>query len=379
MKRLIVIIFAMLVLMACSGVNYHDLAHQDAKTIIKKRVEYYKKNPDKIEKDLRSATLLFSQLEKNIDKTWGKAERQLPEKKIYVKYTNHYQDRAYIDFDKSLVRVETVAKYSSLAHLKSAIVTTLLTPDSANEVDIFSAKEISEFKTEPFLYQQVLDEDKQPIRWRWRAERYAQYLIDNKLATKQSGNKKIYSVEFSLVKDSEVIRGYKYAEIVRQASKRYHIKESLIYAIIKTESSFNPYAVSHANAYGLMQIIPSTAGKDVFQKIKNRNDQPTKAYLFSPSNNIDTGTAYLQILNTRYLKDVKNDLGRHYATISAYNGGAGNVFKTFHSNRTQAVKVMNQKNSQQIYDHLRSKNPIAEARNYLYKVHKYEKEFVHIQ
>jgi len=372
-KRLIAIILGVLLLTACSRGNHYAFVQEKAK----ERIEYYKKHPGEIEKDVRSALVLFPQLEKNIDKIWGKNEIQLPQRKKYVKYTNHYQDRAFIDFEKGIVRVETIAKYSSLAHLKSAIVTTLLTPDSANDVDIFSSKEIPELKKEPFLYKQVLDEDKQPIRWKWRAERYAQNLIDNNLQTKQSANKKIYSVEFALVKNSEEIRSYKYSTLVQQASKRYNIKESLIYAIIKTESSFNPYAVSHANAYGLMQVIPKTAGKDVFQKIKNRQDQPTKAYLFSPSNNIDTGTAYLQILNTRYLKGVKNDVGRHYATISAYNGGAGNVFKTFHSNRTQAVKVMNSKNSQQIYDNLTTRNPIAEARHYLYKVNKYEKEFIH--
>lgn len=373
MKRLITIILGVLLLTACSGVNRYGFVQENAT----KRIEYYKKHPSEIEKDVRSAFVLFSKLEKNIDKVWGEKQRQLPEKKKYVKYTNHYQDRAYIDFEKGIVRVETIAKYSSLTHLKSAIVTTLLTPDSPNDVDVFSSKEIPELKEEPFLYKQVLDQDKQPIRWKWRAERYAQNLIENKLQTKQSANKKIYSVEFDLVKNSEEIRSYKYSSLVQQASKRYNIKESLIYAIIKTESSFNPYAVSHANAYGLMQVIPKTAGKDVFQKIKKRKDQPTKAYLFSPSNNIDTGTAYLQILNTRYLKDVTNDLGRHYAIISAYNGGAGNVFKTFHSNRTQAVKVMNSKNSQQIYDNLTKRNPIAEARHYLFKVNKYEKEFIH--
>ncbi|WP_028865612.1 membrane-bound lytic murein transglycosylase MltC [Psychromonas aquimarina] len=373
MKRLTAIISGVLLLTACTETNRYGFTQEETK----KRIEYYKNNPDEIEKDVRSALVLFSNLEKKIDDIWGEKEMQLPEKKKYVKYTNHYQDRAYIDFDKGIVRVETIAEYSSLTHLKSAIVTTLLTPDSPNEVDVFSSKEIPVLNKEPFLYKQILDEDKQPIRWQWRAERYAQNLIDNKLQTKQSGNKKIYSVEFNLVKNSEEIRSYKYSTLVQQASKRYNIKESLIYAIIKTESSFNPYAVSHANAYGLMQVIPKTAGKDVFQKIKKRDDQPTKAYLFSPENNIDTGTAYLQILKTRYLKGINNDTGRHYAMISAYNGGAGNVFKTFHTDRTQAVKVMNNKNSQQIYDNLTTRNPIAEARRYLYKVNKYEKEFIH--
>lgn len=372
MRRLIAIISGMFLLTACAGVDRYGFTQQHAK----KRLEYYKNNPEQIEKDVRTALVLFSNLEKNIDKIWGGEQIQLPERKKYVKYTNHYQDRAFIDFEKGIVRVETIAKYSSLTHLKSAITTTLLTPNSPNDVDLFSSKEIPLLNGEPFLFKQVLDEDQQPIRWKWRAQRYAQYLIDNKLQTKRSGNKKIYSVEFDLVKNSEQIRSYKYSSLVQQASKRYNIKESLIYAIIKTESSFNPYAVSHANAYGLMQVIPRTAGRDVFQKIKKRDDQPTKAYLFSPSNNIDTGTAYLQILNNRYLKGVRNDVGRHYAMISAYNGGAGNVFKTFHYDRTQAVKVMNSKNSQQIYDQLTTKNPISEARRYLYKVNKYEKEFI---
>lgn len=71
-----------------------------------------------------------------------------------------------------------------------------------------------------------------------------------------------------MVKDQIDIRGYKYANIVRKASRKYDIPEDLIYAIIKTESSFNPYAVSWANAYGLMQVVPKTAGRDVFKLVK---------------------------------------------------------------------------------------------------------------
>lgn len=101
-----------------------------------------------------------------------------------------------------------------------------------------------------------------------------------------------------MVEDHFSQRSYQYADIVRRASKKYDIPEDLIYAIIKTESSFNPYAVSWANAYGLMQVVPKTAGRDVFKLVKNRSGQPSPEYLFNPENNIDTGTAYFYILKT---------------------------------------------------------------------------------
>ena len=380
-----VITLSLLLLSACTSLQKHNIEkmsrhlpkkYTNLNSDAQKKLTDYKKIHKQIKKEIKSIRTLYANLEENIDKIWGKNNRQVPQRKKYVKYTENYRDRAYIDFEKGIVNVETLATDAPLAHLKKTIVTTLLTPNSANDVDIFSAKNIPDLNLEPFLYQQVLDQNKQPIRWKWRAQRYAQNLIDNKLKIKTKNGKKIYSVEFDLVKNSEEIRSYKYSGFVQAASKRYNIKESLIYAIIKTESSFNPYAVSHANAYGLMQVIPSTAGKDVFSKIKKRSDTPTKNYLFSAQNNIDTGTAYLHILKTRYLKGIKNDTGRHYAIISAYNGGSGNVFKTFSYDRENALKVINKKNSQQVYNDLHTKNPISEARHYLYKVHNNEKEFL---
>lgn len=341
-----------------------------------KRLKYYQDNPDKIVKDISNAITLFTQLEKKVNHEWGSENSQLPEKKKYVKYTNNYQNRAYIDFNKGFVRVETLASKDSLTHLKQAIITTLLASGDPNEVDIFTDAAISESKSSPFLYMQVLDQDKKAIQWQWRASRYADYLITNHLEKDKIQNKQVYAVQFDLEKNSEEIRSYKYSQFVQKSSKQYNIDESLIYAIIQTESSFNPYAVSHANAYGLMQIIPRTAGKDVFERIKSRDDQPTKQYLFDPENNIDTGTAYLHILKTRYLKTVANSTARHYAAISAYNGGASNVFKTFNSDRTRAVNIMNQKNSQQIYDDLTKNHSSEESRNYLYKVNNYEKKFI---
>lgn len=187
--------------------------------------------------------------------------------------------------------------------------------------------------------------------------------------------KKIYQVEIPLVANHTQVRGQQYENLVRQASKQYQVDEALIYAIIETESSFNPYATSHVPAYGLMQVVPATAGKDVFTRIKKRSDQPSRDYLFRPANNIDTGTAYITILRDNYLKDIRHPLSKEYAIISGYNGGAGNVLKTFHKDRKQAVNVINQLSPQQVYARLKNNHPSAEARGYIEKVTKAKQRY----
>ncbi|PKG40666.1 murein transglycosylase domain-containing protein [Psychromonas sp. Urea-02u-13] len=379
-KKIALLIPLILMLASCSTQDWKDLSKltnsDDAKDYAKKKGDYYKNNPQKITTDLKKIQQLFSKLEGNVREKWGDQENDFPTKQVYVKYTNQYQDKVIVNFDKNYLRVETIAQKGYLQRLQNLMVQALLAPDDPNEVDMFSDKPYKITNKEPFLYNQVKDKDNQPIRWQWRANRYAKTFVAADIKSKNANQKKVFYVEIPLVEKSQEIRSYKYASLIQQASKKYNIKESLIYAIIETESSFNPYAVSHANAYGLMQVIPSTAGKDVFNLVKKRDDQPTKQYLFNPANNIDTGTAYLHILNTRYLKGVEKERSRHYSIISAYNGGAGNVFKTFHSNRTTAVKVINQKTNQQTYDQLTQKNPIAEARHYLYKVIKFEDKFL---
>jgi len=73
--------------------------------------------------------------------------------------------------------VETVSGIDPRSHLRRAIIETLLTPDDPAEVDLYSDAEILP-GGEPFLYGQVLDNQGQPIRFDWRAERYADYLLN---------------------------------------------------------------------------------------------------------------------------------------------------------------------------------------------------------
>jgi len=331
--------------------------------------------PGQFQKDTAALDALINSFNGNIQKRWGRNEIKVAGKSNYVKYIDNYLSRSEVNFAKGTIIVETVSPTEPKVHLKNAIITTLLTPDDPANVDLFSSKSIK-LEGRPFLYQQVVDQDQKAIQWSWRANRFADYLIANHLKVKDVDFKKAYYVEIPMVENQVEIRSYKYADIVRRASRKYNIPEDLIYAIIKTESSFNPYAVSWANAYGLMQVVPKTAGKDVFKLVKKRSGQPSPEYLFNPENNIDTGTAYFYILKNRYLKDVDHPLSLEYSMISAYNGGTGGVLNTFNRNdRKRAMRDLNSLQPNQVYWALTKKHPNAEARRYLEKVTKFKKDF----
>lgn len=372
-------------LISCSGITPERLVRvvtandpaSAATSLLKAQGQYYAKHPQAIKKDVAGFERLISSLTKHVHRVWGADDELMASRKRYVKYTDNYLTRASIDFDKGVVRVETLATVKPKQQLQEAVVATLLTPDDPTKVDLFSDRAfILNGSGKPFLYNQVLDQDNKPIQWSWRANRYADYLIAHKIKTKELSYKKIYYVEFPLEQNSMDVREYRYADLIRKYARRYHVEESLVYAIVKTESSFNPYAVSWANAYGLMQVVPSTAGADVYQRIKKRSGEPSQRQLLNPSFNLDIGTAYLHILDTVYLTDIRNSLSRRYSIISAYNGGAGNVFKTFSRNRKWAISKINKLSSSQVYQQLTKHHPRSESRRYLYKVNKAEKAFI---
>lgn len=385
--RLILVLVATFVLNACSATDQRNLMRavqsnkpDDAiKHFANQKKRQYENDPTAILRDVKQLKVLFDRLKGNAGKVWGEKEANLPSKKKYVKYTDKYQSRALVDFGRGKITVETMnAKTSAKApnsRLKQAIVTTLLTSDDPTATDIFSDK-TPNFNGKPHLFGQVLDQDGRSIRYDWRANRYADYVIQRHLKVQKTKKGTRQSVTFPMESNHHQLRKQKYSEYVLASASKYQIQPSLIYAIIETESSFNPFAVSSANAYGLMQVVPSTAGKDVYQRIKKRSGQPTQSVLFKPQQNIDIGTAYLHMLDDIYLNKVSNTQSREYSVISAYNGGAGNVFKTFSKTRKHAPAVINNLSPSQVFWRLTQKHPRSESRRYLEKVTDYKKKYL---
>ena len=104
-----------------------------------------------------------------------------------------------------------------------------------------------------------------------------------------------------------------YSEIVEKYSDIYGVPESLIFAVIRTESNFKADAVSAAGAMGLMQMMPLTF-KDMQSRI---GEEYEDEMLFDPEISIKYGTYYLAYLY-RYFDNWDN-------AIAAYNAGMGYV------------------------------------------------------
>ncbi|MFH1982083.1 MAG: murein transglycosylase domain-containing protein [Pseudomonadota bacterium] len=248
----------------------------------------YATNPKALERDLKRLGGLIEAFRKAVAGEWGSDDAREPTQKEYVKYTQNYRSRALVDFDKGVVTVETVAAEDPADSLKSAITTTLLAPYDPRAVDMYDATPVKLGDT-PFLYEEVVDHEGKPIRWAWRAERYAEHLIHSGLSqrtvTVQGKEKSVHAVSFPLVKDHLHVRAGKYRPSVERQSQRFKISGNLVFAIIQTESNFNPYAVSHAPAFGLMQVVPSTAGKDV-NRLLGRTGEPSPDALLDAATNI---------------------------------------------------------------------------------------------
>jgi soluble lytic murein transglycosylase-like protein len=99
-----------------------------------------------------------------------------------------------------------------------------------------------------------------------------------------------------------------YDTIVNNAAIIYGVDSALIKAVIKTESNFDPYAVSNKGACGLMQLIPGTAERFGVTDV------------FDPKENIYGGTQYLGWLTTYFKGDLE-------LVLAAYNAGEHAVEK----------------------------------------------------
>lgn len=302
-------------------------------------------------KDTNGFDILMGQFAHNIENIWGFKEVVIAGPKDYVKYTDQYQTRSHINFDDGTITIETIAGTEPAAHLRRAIIKTLLMGDDPSSVDLYSDVDDITISKEPFLYGQVVDNTGQPIRWEGRASNFADYLLKNRLKSRSNGLRIIYSVTINMVPNHLDKRAHKYLGMVRQASRKYGVDESLILAIMQTESSFNPYAVSRSDALGLMQVVQHTAGKDVFRS-QGKSGTPSRSFLFDPASNIDTGTAYLAMLNNVYLGGIDNPTSRRYAVITAYNGGAGSVLRVFSNDKIQAANIINTMTPGDVYQTL---------------------------
>lgn len=100
-----------------------------------------------------------------------------------------------------------------------------------------------------------------------------------------------------------------YQEEIAEAARQNKLRSSLIYGIMRTESTFRPHVVSSAGAVGLMQILPST-GRSLIRKTRYSGSKK----LTNSQTSIYLGSYYLRQLLNIYQ-------GNSILAIASYNAG----------------------------------------------------------
>ncbi len=99
-----------------------------------------------------------------------------------------------------------------------------------------------------------------------------------------------------------------YGKLIHQTAKRHRLNPQVVAALIKAESAYDRWALSHKGARGLMQLMPATA-----KRFGVRASE-----LWEPERNLEAGSKYLRWLLDRFDGDLK-------LALASYNAGEGSV------------------------------------------------------
>lgn len=269
-----------------------------------------------------------------------------------------YNDEIVLAMPKALASEQTI---------KRAVGRILLSAQAPETLDLLSTESI-DYRQRPFLYRRVIDQDEQPIRYPRAAFRYADYLIAHHRVELEDEEGRFVHIHIPLVPSNLAEPARRYEPWVLEFAEQFNVSAALIFAIMETESHFNPLAVSRSNAKGLMQIKPNAAGRDVYQYIDFKLGVPPDEELFDAQSNIRLGTAYLSLLKHDYFADIRHAEVREMVAIASYNGGLTTVWRLFGRTPQEAIAHINRLNPRQVYRTLRHEHASDETRRYIDKV-----------
>jgi len=369
---LIIIAFTQL-----EGQTYEEYKKQEAK----KYKEYVEAETKAFEEYMREEQEGIEKLRKEIEEFWGSGQFISSTKKDWVEYSNDKKSRSDVDFEEGTATVEVLltpdeAENEELAakKLKDAVLGLVSSNGTTKDFETPTEKP-EQLETNPVLEGQLQNNDGSAVNDE-NVDDYAKEVVTpEKIKTEVvKGTDGIertkISVSLTLAPDHIKVRASKYENQVNTYASRYELPVELVYAVIHTESYFNPKAKSPAPAYGLMQLVPRSGARDAYRYVYNKDKIVTANYLYRSGKNIELGSAYLQLLMKRDFKKVKDYNCRMLCAIAAYNTGAGNVSRAFtgKTNLSRAIPKINQMTYDELYGFLRDYLPYTETRDYIKKV-----------
>ncbi|MCK9454341.1 MAG: murein transglycosylase domain-containing protein [Sulfurimonas sp.] len=350
----------------------------------KNRFAHYKQETeDEFKSYIDAVEKEYKNYQKELSQYWQ--EPLLSTKTEWITYSKDMRTRSSVNFEKATIVIETIALSEEEAkeRLKDTLAD-VVTMDTKKAHDsdpleqrLSKIKKPSlvtddEIKPEPILSSVIFTNEPSKDELITYVEKKSKDENIRSSSSKKIQGANIYRLNVSLPSDTMLKRSKIYYDEVKRQSLRQKIPVPLIFAIMHSESSFNPRARSHIPAYGLMQIVPRSAGIDAYLFLYNEKKLVSSNYLYNSKNNITMGSAYLHILYYKYLKEIKDPQSRLYCTIAAYNTGAGNVAWAFTktNNKSKAANVINNLKPDEVYNTLLSSLKYDEPKEYLKRVSK---------
>lgn len=320
-----------------------------------------------------------------ISEKWGKENIKLSSVSTFVQYSDEMDKRESIDFENGKIKLEFISDEKDSAVPKYF-------NDVINNLSNESVSEAMEKDPVALLETEFMAKKKITPRYEKKDDtKFLHGYIENIDITKQDiktkkvlledGRKKyIHYVELEMVPDYLQKRALEFKPYILEKAREFRVTPSEIFATIQTESYFNPMAKSHIPAYGLMQIVPSTAGVDAYYALYKKKSLVSPNYLYDSKNNIELGVKYMQIIRYEYLEGIENPISKFYCASTAYNAGIGSVVKSFtrgNYNRAEAIRIVNLMTPDEVYRHLRTSRRLTlEARNYVKHIRDRRKNYL---
>jgi len=308
----------------------------------------------------------FEQFKADIIEKWGKFVGST--QKEWVLYNEDKLSRSHVDFEKGTVTIDILlpAEEKQPARVAREKIGQQLKQTLSDQWPT---------KKNP-LADQILVKEKEPLEKK-NVETFVQQELKNKITitplppTDDKVQKQKVSVTFQMVPDHLKIRAEKYKPTVLKYASKRHVDPSVVFAMIHTESYFNPMARSHIPAYGLMQIVPKSGGLDAYEFVFKRKKIPAPKELYQPDFNIRLGVAYIDKIKNIYFKNVKNETSAYLMTVAAYNTGIGNVSKAFTGGKSlisPATKKANTMTAKEVHHQLLNHLTYDEPKHYIQRV-----------
>ena len=251
-----------------------------------------------------------------------------------------YCDTSRVDFEKGRFEVQALvpvpgsepgdgggARYGELDETQWAAVKAAAQEKVSKQVERMLLK--AEPGKPPLMNDQIMDPDHKFMVEAQHAARFTahhlipQMVVDDKpvVGTDKKPRLRV-KVQFDLVPDHIMVRARRYKAKIEECAKRFDIDRTLLYALIHSESNFNPMCTSAVGARGLMQLMPEAASEaDKFLN-KRKTERPiSPEQLYAADTSILLGSAYLHMLKVRYFGEFKNVQNRRALSVAAYNCG----------------------------------------------------------